>query len=505
MTFLCAQYRLTITALVLVAISLPGLSGCDNASAQQFKKPPARPSANAPAKAPAKAAASTRYKSVLIDKVPHIRQKPDFCGEACVAMWLGRLGRGGDQDYVFDRSGLDPTLGRGCWSRELKTAIERIGFRPGPVFYPVAPARASVEIKSLFGKMIDDLAKGIPSIVCMHYHDAPKTTEHFRLVLGYDATRDEVIYHEPAVDKGASKRMSRDLFIKLWPLKYKSTAWTVVRFRLEPYRVEKSVTSKVRTDADYAQHILKLKKKVPKGFTIVLQKPFVVIGDETPAAVRRRAEGTVKWSVDRLKKEYFTKDPRDIIDVWLFKDKASYEKNALALFKKKPTTPFGYFSPTHKALVMNISTGGGTLVHEIVHPFVASNFPECPSWFNEGLASLYEQSSSRSNRIVGLTNWRLRGLQKAIGKKTVPPFKSLCDTTTHQFYNMDRGTNYSQARYLCYYLQEKGLLRTYYHAFKKNVRTDPTGYNTLVTTLGKPDMAKFQKQWEAYVMKLRFR
>jgi len=28
------------------------------------------------------------------------------------------------------------------------------------------------------------------------------------------------------------------------------------------------------------------------------------------------------------------------------------------------------------------------LVHEIVHPFMRANFPECPAWFNEGLASL---------------------------------------------------------------------------------------------------------------------
>jgi len=46
-------------------------------------------------------------------------------------------------------------------------------------------------------------------------------------------------------------------------------------------------------------------------------------------------------------------------------------------------------------------------VHEIVHPFMAANFPDCPAWFNEGLASLYEQSSERDGKIIGLTNWRL--------------------------------------------------------------------------------------------------
>ncbi len=122
---------------------------------------------------------------------------------------------------------------------------------------------------------------------------------------------------------------------------------------------------------------------------------------------------------------------------------------------------------------MNISTGGGTLVHEIVHPFMSANFPECPSWFNEGLASLYEQSSERDGRIIGLTNWRLAGLQEAIREGTVPPFKTLCGTTTRQFYDQDKGTNYSQARYLCYHLQERGLLKLYYQTFRKNCETDP--------------------------------
>ena len=33
-------------------------------------------------------AAENRYASVLIRDVPHVRQKPDFCGEACAEMLL---------------------------------------------------------------------------------------------------------------------------------------------------------------------------------------------------------------------------------------------------------------------------------------------------------------------------------------------------------------------------------------------------------------------------------
>jgi len=48
---------------------------------------------------------------VLLEGAPHVRQKPDFCGEACVEMALTRLGKKLSQDEVFNRSGVDPALG----------------------------------------------------------------------------------------------------------------------------------------------------------------------------------------------------------------------------------------------------------------------------------------------------------------------------------------------------------------------------------------------------------
>jgi hypothetical protein len=153
---------------------------------------------------------------------------------------------------------------------------------------------------------------------------------------------------------------------------------------------------------------------------------------------------------------------------------------------------------------MNIATGGGTLVHEIVHPFMRANFPQCPAWFNEGLGSLYEQSSSRDGHIIGLTNWRLPALQEAIRAKKVPSFQALTATSSAEFYDQDPGTNYAQARYLAYYLQEQGLLGRFYREFRASAATDPTGYATLRSVLGSPDMGAFQKRWESFVLGLRF-
>ena len=449
-----------------------------------------------------------RQRSVLIRDVPHLRQKPDFCGEACAAMYLNRLGQPVDQDYVFDRSGLDPAEGRGCYTRELAAALQRIGFRIGPVWHQVPARKSAAKLQTLWSEFYADLVAGVPSIVCMYYDDRPSPAEHFRLVLGYDAESDEVIYHDPGEDRGAYLRMKLARFLALWPLKSGKESWSMIRLRLEPGELEHGKAAEGFTAADYAQHVMRLKKKVPgPEFSIVIQPPFVVIGDEPAGDVRRYAERTIKWAVDRLKAAYFEKDPAEILDVWLFRDKESYEKHCRAIFKHAPTTPYGYYSDSDRALVMNIATGGGTLVHEIVHPFMAANFPGCPAWFNEGLGSLYEQCEDKDGLIHGLTNWRLAGLQEAIRKKQVPSFQALCTTTDDRFYADGRGTNYAQARYLCYYLQEQGLLQKFYRRFAGNRAKDPSGYETLKAVLGRDDagMKTFQREWEAYVLRLVFR
>src|SRR5687767_15286357 len=90
---------------------------------------------------------ATIYRSVLIEGVPHVKQKPDFCGEACAEMYLTKLGKAMDQDYVFDQAGLDPLLGRGCYTRELATALRRIGFRTGDVWYVVTASNAHQQLE----------------------------------------------------------------------------------------------------------------------------------------------------------------------------------------------------------------------------------------------------------------------------------------------------------------------------------------------------------------------
>lgn len=491
-----------------VALSLlaPLLAGC-NPRAQGTAPPP--PTDDPAPPRPGALAVPTAHPrvGVVIEGVPHVKQKPDFCGEACVEMALRKLGHPLDQDEVFNRSGLDPALGRGVATAELKTTLERLGFDPGPVWSTVAAAAPSPGIEASFQALHDDLTRGIMSIVCMHYSDRPDTTEHFRLVVGYDADRDEIVYQEPAEDAGGYRRMPRSSFLRLWPLPLTRDSWSLIRLRLEPRALDAMARPAARqgfSPADYAQHVMALRARIGQRFTVRIEPPFVVVGDLPAAAMAHQSAGTVRWAATMLKQDFFPKDPANLLDVWLFKDASSYETNTLALFGERPTTPYGFYSSEHKALIMNISTGGGTLVHEIVHPFVEANFPDAPAWFNEGLGSLYEQSGEESGHIHGYTNWRLPGLQKAIRAGQVPSFRAFTATTTQEFYNEDPGSNYGQARYLCYYLQEQGLLVRFYKDFHDHAAEDPTGFTALKRVLATADMDAFKKGWEAWVLGLAF-
>lgn len=257
------------------------------------------------------------------------------------------------------------------------------------------------------------------------------------------------------------------------------------------------------SDADFAAHLAALKPTVPGGFTVLVEKPFVVIGDQDAAAVERHAVGTVRWAAALLTKDFFPKPPDAIYDIWLFGGKESYDLHVARLTGTPPISVYGFCAPARKALYMNIATGGGTLVHEMTHAYMHGNAPRCPPWLNEGLASLFEACGRRDGHLVGHPNWRLPGLQKALRAGTAPSFAELATMDHARFYGDDTGANYGVARYLFYHLQERDLLRGYIADWLARQADDPTGYQTLVRTLGDRDLGAFRAEWERLMLELR--
>jgi len=229
---------------------------------------------------------------------------------------------------------------------------------------------------------------------------------------------------------------------------------------------------------------------------------FVASNDSLPRFVEYKA--TVTRVFRYLYEDYFTRKPEKPIRVYLFRDKTTYDSYCRSTYDKPPSTPYGFYMSRERKMVMNISTGTGTLAHELVHPLLSEDFPGVPSWFNEGFASLFEQSGERDGKMVGFINWRLPKLKQLLKINKGVPLVDLMRTTTEQFYGEDdRGVNYATARYFCLYLQEQKQLIPFFKEFRATSSQDPTGAHALQKITGKTP-AELEVPWRDWVLGLRY-
>lgn len=258
-----------------------------------------------------------------------------------------------------------------------------------------------------------------------------------------------------------------------------------------------------RSGLGYAARLARIKRTLPPGYVVVASPPFIVVGDQQEWNLRHHVEKNIHWAGRHLKALFFEREPAGPLEIWLLGSPQSYVRASVALFGRAPTTPYGFYVAEQQTMVMNIQTGGGTLVHELVHAYMASNFSKCPVWLNEGLGSLYEMVGERKGRIWGFVNWRLPVLQNAIAEKRVVGLDRLLGMTTEQFYSGSTGLHYAEARYLLYYLQVQGLLVRFFRRARARWREDPTGRLALLEVLGTADLGRFQKRWEGFVQTLK--
>lgn len=238
-----------------------------------------------------------------------------------------------------------------------------------------------------------------------------------------------------------------------------------------------------------------------KKFKVEGFGPFIVATNVAKDNLYRLKENTIRASYNAFYKDYFTELPREIITIYLFKNRQDYLYYSRKLFNESPSTPYGFYRSDERVMLMDISTGTGTLVHEMAHALLDADFPEAPTWFNEGFSSLYEQSRISAGSLEGVSNWRYPILRRAIETDSLVKLRQLLVSNDEQFYDDQEGYHYAEARYLCYYLQELGLLKTFYRNFKKNHATDPSGIKTLEELL-KKDIDEIEKDWLQWALKL---
>jgi tetratricopeptide (TPR) repeat protein len=138
---------------------------------------------------------------------------------------------------------------------------------------------------------------------------------------------------------------------------------------------------------------------------------------------------------------------------------------------------------THRLMDDGSATGWGTLFHEVTHHFVALNYKNPPTWFDEGLVCLLAEQSRivKGKLLIGKPNpWREYALREMIEKGEHVDVRVLTSMSSKQFY--ETGTkNYHPVRALFYWLYETGHLKEYL----QNVQQKGYALSVLEETVGK--------------------
>lgn len=237
---------------------------------------------------------------------------------------------------------------------------------------------------------------------------------------------------------------------------------------------------------------------------VVVYAPFVIGGDLSTKSLDSWYRNTIGPASRAMAEAYFDAPPSEVITILLFSGEASYNRFAKELFGEEGISVYGYYKPAQRVLVMNIGTGGGTLVHELTHALIDFDFPQVPDWFNEGLASLHEQCHIRQDEsgIDGLENWRLPGLKQAIEKGKLRSLRELF--MDDDFRGRNVGINYAQARYFCLYLQRQGLLESFYERFREAHEEDPQGVLSIKGIFPEHSWEELDQQFSDFVLTLNF-
>ncbi len=252
------------------------------------------------------------------------------------------------------------------------------------------------------------------------------------------------------------------------------------------------------------QRARRLRAKLGPPYQVVVRSPFVLGGDLARSELEALHEGTIAPAVRAMRNCYFDAEPSQPVTVLVFGCEKSYNRYCQELFGERGISIYGYYKPKLRTLVLNIGTGNGTLLHELTHALAAFDFPDMPDWFNEGLASLHEQSRFRAGKdgpwIEGLVNWRLTGLQNMLRRGELQSLAELAGNT--RFHGPGEGTNYAQARYFCLYMQQKGVLAEFYRSFRRASARDPQGLETLAGVFPGVGFEQLDRDFERWVLGL---
>ncbi|MBM84364.1 MAG: hypothetical protein CMJ78_27735 [Planctomycetaceae bacterium] len=240
------------------------------------------------------------------------------------------------------------------------------------------------------------------------------------------------------------------------------------------------------------QRAVHVSRQLGKDAKTLIRAPFVLASPMSRADLEQLYNDVIHPTTQALQTAYFDRLPDEPITLVVFSREARYREYAQRVDRRPMTGYYGYYLRDERRVVINLATGHGTLAHELTHALSHFDFAKMPEWFDEGLASLHEECEFTTDglKLLGLPNWRLAQLRQALENGRMLTLTAF--TTSPQVRIEEKGIDYAHGRYLCLYLQSRGVLGDFYRKYRTNYATDPYGHRSLCQVLHVNDLDAVQ-------------
>lgn len=244
-----------------------------------------------------------------------------------------------------------------------------------------------------------------------------------------------------------------------------------------------------------------IQTQLGRNNSVLIRPPYVLAGDMPEDVLERLHRDVVQPTERALKVGFFDALSTEPITIVAFAKEAGFRDFARRVDRRQPDSYYGYYLRSHRRLVVNVSTGAGTLAHELTHALAHFDFPNMPEWFDEGLASVFEQSefSDTGHRLTGTDNWRVHHVLRAMHdnqlRKTTELVQGRSVRANHE------SIDYAHARYVCLYLQDQQLLEPFYRKLRSRADSDPTGWQTLQEIAARETAEDLDTEFRRWVVK----
>jgi len=253
-------------------------------------------------------------------------------------------------------------------------------------------------------------------------------------------------------------------------------------------RNDLSVIEELLSEFNYDEVIDHFTPLLGPGISITKFNHFVVFSDLGEELTYGLIDRDIRNAIIAMETNYTSKSPSGVTPIILFKELANYKKFVLSNYKDIPEqnlSQYGFYKISKNVIVIRYVSWKGSITHEITHKFTNNDFPDMPSWFDEGLASLNEKAEFRDNQLIGEFSLRIIPLRRAIKENTYTGLKHLMTTNDEILYGKRSSYYYAQSRYLQMMLQQQGKLYEYYKLFRDTFNSDKSGISQLENITGK--------------------